>query len=68
MHNIILKLKCFLDQKDHITYIFENQNQETIKLTYGKDEVNFPLEIGKEYVLSLSPNLETFSSCVNSSC
>jgi hypothetical protein len=68
MCNIILKLKCFLDQKDYTTYIFENQNQEIIKLNFVKDELNFPLEVDKEYVLSLSPNVETFSSCVNSSC
>lgn len=56
MKKINLTLKCFLNREEGTVYIFENENGENIRLVLK--ETNFPLEIDREYTLSLMPKFD----------
>lgn len=57
-----LTLRCLLEREKEIVYIFESNNEESIRLVYKKSEILLDLKIGEEYILNLSPNKSSYSS------
>lgn len=61
-----LVLRCTLERESDVVCIFETSNNESVRLVYKKSEMFTGFNIGDEYVLSIRPNKDQYTTVVES--